>query len=155
MGQVLQDFVHRYATTLAGQMGIKAHNYRQCKSAHLVIETLIRVRWSAIWNHVENESDSTIAKLARSGLGNFSEIPKDRVKMADVHRDDNGGVLPWMNLDWRGADMVTQIATTAVVAAMAENIWEEIEKQKAREALHYSEFRDELPERQPRGVDRH
>ncbi len=148
MGEVRQDFAHRYATTLAGQMGIKAHNYRRCQSRHEVIRTLINARWNAIWRHVEEDRDSTVARLARCGLGNFPEHA-GRVKMADVHRTEDGGMLPWMNLDWTGSNMLTQVATTALVAAMAENLWEELEKQRARDAHfeHTSEFRDELPKR--------
>ncbi|OGC84816.1 hypothetical protein A3F55_00830 [Candidatus Adlerbacteria bacterium RIFCSPHIGHO2_12_FULL_53_18] len=141
--QKAQSYVRNYARTMAGTLKIECAAFVQKKSAEEVARVLgSAIYWQRIRSFVGSESFETMGKLIAGGVADTStEYEKSlSVPMKEVHGSDN-----WIPPGLSGKDLDPLIATTAVAAAVAFNIWKELEKERARRAdfEHTSPFRDE------------
>ncbi|HEV8666449.1 MAG TPA: hypothetical protein VN665_01195 [Candidatus Paceibacterota bacterium] len=71
-----------------------------------------------------NVGFETFAKLAAQGAGDETT---NRVKMLEVYPSNQN----WLRKNASGKAIIHNLAVTAVVAAMADNFWDECEKQRA------------------------
>ena len=111
------SYIHRFARTLAGQLGIRMERYGQKQSAEAVAQAIADSFWKDVHAALGRESAETFGKLAASGQARTISNT-DRVALCDVHRDQK-----WLDQAWSGHDMLRQVAATAVIAAMADNFW--------------------------------
>lgn len=120
-----RSYIHNYARTLCGKMHLKARDMRYMTDAKSIARLLVTQHWSRIWTEVGRETWRTRNNLACEGVGDTHDAPRDRVKMCEVH------ITEWIDLRWNGLDFIHQLAATSVVAAIADNMWEECERQRA------------------------
>lgn len=132
MGQ----YVHDFARTLAQTLDISTRLYRDKKSAVEIAQALVGNHWEAVLARIP-KNPARRCLLADEGAGRgFAGC----VALCEVH-----GEKPWLEQSMWGAEMVRRIATTAVIAALADNLWQECERQRQRdrENRRASDFRDE------------
>lgn len=145
MGSNRQKYIHDFARTTMGQLGIRSLNFRKEDSVGHVARKLGREYWLTTMVHLQQRhSDTTHGNLAACGLGEdacyLAEPKTEGVKMCEVVGVD------WLNAKYSGRLIMVRTASAALLAAMADNIWADLNRHNA-EAEHYNPHRDELPER--------
>jgi len=119
-----QKYLHNFARTLAGQLGLQTRPFVHYKSAAQIAQKILYDHNARVWERVNTLSDETIGKLACGG-NNASEV--NRVSFQDVHE---GRV--WLQQDYPGLGIVRVVAVTSIIAAIADNFWTDIQKQKRK-----------------------
>lgn len=144
MGSNRQKYIHDFARTAMGQLGIRSLDYRKENSVADVAHALAKDHWITVIGHLSwHHSDATCGTLAACGIGyDVSSLAEEKggVSMLEVAGER------WLDEKYSGRLLLVRVATAAILAAMVENIWADLNRHNA-EAEHYSPHRDELPER--------
>lgn len=116
MGKKFNTYIHRLAKTMVGQIGIKFHEFDGVSTQKLGSD-IITFRGADIRNRVKGMSLQTRAKIAAQGKklhasGGFS--------LEDVYRRST-----WVNGSLSGEDIITLVATTAIIAAICDLMMED------------------------------
>lgn len=145
-------YIHDFARSLQGRLKITLGEFATLRSAQEVAKQVWNSHLSKIEGYLFTLSDETLGRLASTGSGHVEyDGDRNRSTSGDERRVKLVDVAPhaWAHEDWRywsGVGLVTRLATFAVIAGMADNLWEEIRKERTRQAdfEHTSEFRDEI-----------
>ena len=134
-----QKYIHNFARTLFAQLHMSLDPFRYRTSPQAVATILCGSHhdfWNMIVASLNTQHDEVIGRLAMAGRApnsNFAISPP--VSMEEVFI---GGSLLLKAENSNGENLVRKLAMAAVVAAMADNIWEEIQKAR-REAEEFIE----------------
>ncbi len=144
-----RKYIHDYARTLMGRLGIKYESFSGEQNAVDVARLLLKRCGREVYAFIDNENDEVQGALALCGVGreelaNHSSMPhwgEPQVAMFQVY-----GGPHWLDGEDHGEALILRMTSVAVIAAMADNIWTEIQKKKARDARfeHTSELRDAI-----------
>ena len=111
-----QLYIQNYARTLSGKLGIHAQDFEECELNPFLITQAVKSRhWKDIRSCVATERDGTRGKLAAAGIGLHGE---HGFQMCLIHCGET-----WLNPEWGGSVLITQIAATAVLSTIAQNIY--------------------------------
>ena len=124
-------YIHNYARTLAGQLRIKSCEYRYATSPQEIARFLCHEHWSDVALAIVGVSGEVQARLAVCGAGDDMDVkPKNStsVTLEEVHVGKKGS---WLDPSMGGGYLVWAITITSLIAAMADNFWDECERQRA------------------------
>ncbi len=131
-----RTYIENFTRTLMGQIGTKVDRFMHHTTKHLLVQELVPMYWTRIHYRIGLLGDEALGKLACSGIGTTHEV-RDVMSMKEVHEFRPA----WLDMEHDGRVIVRCVATTAVIAAMADYLWNE--KMRRIDFEHTSEFRDE------------
>lgn len=145
--QIRQRYVHNFAATLAGQIGMRwkelEKEFENKQSPIEIAQWLLKSKYAQeIYMRLDNQSDELLGKLVVGGVGESDRSwPRNGVAMFEVYGGEH-----WLSGKDDGESLALRIASVAVIAAMADNIWADLEKKKARDVHfeHTSELAGEI-----------
>jgi hypothetical protein len=114
MGQKENQYIHRLARTVAGQIGLVPERYFSCQSSSKFPFMLFNEHGGKIAAIVAKWTPETCGKIAACGLGGAT---LGQTSLCGVH-----GRERWLNGSLDGNALLRMMALTAIIAAMADNV---------------------------------
>src|SRR3989338_1215835 len=121
-----EKHIHKVARNIMGQFRIRPETYSTCSDAENIAQQIYASHSSTLRTGIYRLkwSPGMLGELAFEGRGQSSFHPG--VRLYGVHKKD------WLDQREGGGPMVREIALTALIAAMADLVWEDLQKMKAK-----------------------
>ena len=121
-----QKYIHDFARTVMGQLGIRSLDFRKENSAADIARTLAKEYWIDVGAYLTNRhSDSTCGKLASCGVDKGDRYIAERHNGVLLHEVVGELIFSEYRM---GCVILLQTAAAALLAAMADNIWADINR---------------------------
>lgn len=135
------QYIHNYARTLAGQLHIKSRGFTDDFNVLAIAEKLYRGYSGRIHrDHIWKLDDAAVGRLACCGTGDFARSPRPGVTVEQIvafrHEEERVETL----IRKESRDFVETLACYSIIAAMADNIWSDVEMIREEDRRTDEEF---------------
>ena len=125
-----REYIHNYARNLMGKLGIKYESFSSEQSAVDIARLLFKQCGRDVYATIDNENDEVQGALSLCGAGSeevknhsLPHLGEPEVAMFQCFEGPH-----WLSGIDHGGALILRIASVAVIAAMADNIWKELKK---------------------------
>ncbi len=122
-----QEYIHNFARTMMGQLKIGTAGLADKGSAVEIAQQLGNDHWRHVRIAVERLCVGVKGGLAMSAIGEDTR-ERHSAPLQGVALFEVCGGKGWLRDEMGGSYLLGQIATAAVLAAMADNIWTDLKK---------------------------